>query len=169
MSRFHKSLVLAAALGLASAGSALSQTASSGPRVVDANGKAVGTLVGRDEVLVKFADGDALLKIDSFGLSTPAGASPVYYYPTTDCSGPRYARADSFPAFAYFDAYPRTPEPGKSLGGTIYYAKRPLVRINLKSVGLPGACMGIYEENVIVGSVGKSAYVPGYTLPLSIR
>ena len=165
-----RDLFLAAVLGATLASPALAQTAaSSGPTVVDKNGKVIGTLIGRDEVLIKFADGDAVLKIDSFGLSTPAGTSPTFYYPTSDCSGTRYVRADSFPALAFFDAYPAKAEPGKSLGGTIYYAKRPFRKMLLSSTGVPGACIGIGDPNVTVGTLGKSPYIPGVTLPISIK
>lgn len=169
MNKFFSMLAVISVVTTASVAPALSQTASSGPTVVDKNGKVIGTLIGRDEVLIKFADGDAVLKIDSFGLSTPAGVSPIYFYPTADCSGTRYVRADSFPALAYFDAYPTTPEPGRSLGGTIYYAKRPFIKMSIKSTGVPGFCIANAEQNVIMGTVGKSAYFPGVTLPISIR
>lgn len=165
-----RNLFLGAVLGATLASPALAQTAAaSGPTVVDKNGKVIGTLIGRDEVLIKFADGDAVLKIDSFGLSTPVNTSPTYFYPTADCSGTRYVRADSFPALAFFDAYPATPEPGKSLGGTIYYAKRPFRKMLLNSTGVPGFCINIGEPNVTVGTVGKSPYIPGVTLPISIK
>jgi hypothetical protein len=110
-----------------------------------------------------------VLAVDSFGISTSHNASPSYRYATPDCTGPRYADASSFPAYGYFDVYPTKAEPGKSLGGTIYYAKRPFRKITVMSVGAPGACMGYYEVNATVGSVGKSDYVPGYTLPLGVK
>lgn len=179
MHGFVSKLALISVVSAAFAAPALSQTATSGPTVTDANGKVVGTLVSAGEVMIKFADGEALLAITTSGLSNIERLNPVdtrQYFATANCTGPTYVRVDQVPNYGYFDPAPPAATAAYSSGGTIYYAKRPfsfITALSYKVTGLSanGACWPTTPDHrtFYAGRLGSSGYYPRLTLPILVK
>jgi hypothetical protein len=178
-------IVVAAATGLISTASALSQSALFGPRIFDATGRMVGPAlpfeprIGSGRVILSFDKGEAVLNIapDGLFLSTlddPQNLSvnrfdASLYFTSRDCSGPAYIRVLHFPNYGLF-----SPQGGKASGytqgGAVQYASRPFTTATLVAKKVEGRCsaMPSPSKSQLVG-VAATAVLPSYKLPFDTK
>lgn len=114
--------------------------------VVDADGKALGALIGQSRVLINFADGDAVVGIGIYGYRPrpPQGTYPPnLYFESGNCTGQAYVDLVQAPGAGFF-VPGEAPARGYIGGGTLYYATRTTAIKDLKSsLRLPPTKVGI--------------------------
>lgn len=147
--------------------------------VVDARGRSLGRLIGENQVLIVYPDGDAILALDPDGYGETSRRYPAFGYPpkllfvTSDCSGQGYAMAgDAAPALALFSKGPDAPDPGFTRSGQVFYAARATMTKNIASTNTLSAagratCSKADLRNVVVSPV-KARPIASFKLPLSI-
>lgn len=166
--------VATAALTGALCAVAMAQTATPGIQLVDATGRFAGNLIGQDKIVLRFANGEALLGFSNTGYAEDSWNPrvPALLYETADCSGATYALANSVPALGLFRPDSALPAAGTTRSGTVYYATRPYKKITARSAlylifGI-GECRPDNQTDITVSSLG-SAPVSSFKLPLSFK
>lgn len=159
---------------------ALSQTASPGLGVYDADNKYVGNLIDLNRIWIKFPDGEAYFSTDASGALTrfrdprTGGYLPQnpdsFYYTTPDCSGTRYLGVKGLPARGVF--MPKFEANPVAVSGDILYAKKPYERIIVRSSAPVDSqvfrCAASLDYQMLAGRVG-SVKVLGLKQPFTIR
>lgn len=176
MSRIKLALAAAALFTGALAAPAHSQTALPGPSVFDATGRYVGNLLEQNKLLIKYADGEAVLIVSDQGVAEGGtqNASDVFIlYTTTDCTGQAFATVRSSPMVGHFDKSATPPAAGYAAGGTVYYARRPYQTIAARSQSSGDlspfrSCSQLNVGTWLVGAVGSQP-LPALKLPLVVK
>lgn len=113
--------------------------------VADAQGRSLGRLVGPNQLIISYPDGDALLAFGPDGYSPGSSAEfpalgfpSAIFFETTDCSGRGYVGAG--PQRLVLALFRRSPEarvPGYTPSGTVFYATRKNVDVYIRSMKAP--------------------------------
>lgn len=106
--------------------------------VVDARGRSLGRLIGPNQLLISYPDGDALLVFDPDGYS-PGNYPGLEGYPerllfeSSDCTGRAYSTAMSGLALAVFKRSPEARAPGFTPGGVVFYPTHEIAWKTIRS------------------------------------